>query len=113
MKQSIIEATSIEDTLPICTDSRWSSNNKYLIVVDMLAGSGTVTVEFTPDDCSEVETVVQANTKLWIQHDILKDISESCASTIMVPFRALRLNVSSFSRGVIKLRVVEGGAHGN
>ena len=106
MRQQVIEATSAGATDFVCVDRRSSASESVLIVVDMDDGSGTVDFEFTPDDCIEDET------PLWIQHDVLKDLATSCASSIMVPFQGFRLNVKTYKSGTIRVRVVQGGDHG-
>lgn len=106
MRQTTVSATSSGVTEYKCIDRRGNAGTTYLVIVDMENGAGMVDFEFTPDDC------IDDTPTLWIQHDILKDVSESCASTISVPFQAFRMNVLSYTSGTISVRVVQGGYHG-
>ena len=105
MRQQIISATQAGTTGFKCVDRRSTAGDKFLLIIDMESGSGTVDFEFTPDDC------IDATQLIWIQHDVLKDVTESCASTIHVPFQAFRLNVKSYGGGTISARLVQSGDH--
>ena len=105
MKQTTIEASATGPTEYKCVDRRGNAGGEFLIIIDLEAGTGVVDFEFTPDDCIEGEP------DIWIQHNILKDVTESCASTINVPFQAFRMNIKSNGVGTIKARVVQGGFH--
>lgn len=106
MKQHIIEVSSSGESEHRCVDRRGNAGENYLIVIDMESGSGVVSFEFTPnEDCPEEDPTI------WITHDVLVDVSESCASTINVPFQAFRLSVKEYKSGTIKARVVQGGFH--
>jgi hypothetical protein len=105
MKQITIEATAKGVTDFKCVDRRGNAGTTYLVIVDMESGQGTVDFEFTPDDC------IENDDPIWIQHDILKGLSSSCASILEVPFQGFRMNVKKYSQGTIKLRVVQSGFH--
>jgi len=106
MKQHIIEVSSSGESAHKCVDRRGNAGEAYLIVIDMEAGQGAVTFEFTPnEDCPEEDPTI------WIEHDVLNNITESCASTISVPFQAFRICVKEYKSGTIKARVVQGGYH--
>ena len=71
----------------------------------MESGTGTVDVEMTPDDC------IDGTPTIWIQHNILNNVTESCASTMNWPFQAIRLNVKKYNSGTITLRILQAGYH--
>ena len=108
MRETTIEATSVGETTHKCIDRRGSAGTEYLIIIDMESGNGIVTFEFSPEEDCPTETPM-----LWIEHDVLNNITESCASTINVPFQSFRLNVKNYIEGTIKAKVVQGGYHGN
>ncbi len=106
MSDTIISATGLGDTAWIVPASS-SVGSDFLLIVDMSSGSGTVDVEFTSEDCGTCDPVFA------IQHNVLKDIKESTASTLHVPALGFRLNVKSYNSGTISLVIVQGGRHGH
>ena len=106
MEQLTIEASTAGTTEYKCVDRRGNAKHVYLVILDMESGTGTVDFEFTPDDC------IDETSPIWIQHNVLCDVTESCASMISVPFQGFRMNVKKHSGGTIKLRLVQGGYHG-
>lgn len=106
MRQQIITATEAGPTDFLCIDRRGNAGENLLIVIDMENGEGLVDLEFTTDDCIPPEVPT-----LWIQHDILKDLTESCASIIDYPIQAFRINVKSIDRGTIRVLLAQRGFH--
>jgi len=105
LRQTLIETTETGVTAHKCVDRRGNAGDNYLIVVDMESGTGTVDFEFTPDDC------IDGQEETWIKHDVLCDLTESCASTLNIPFQGFRLNVRDYKSGTIKAKVIQGGYH--
>jgi hypothetical protein len=105
MRQQTIEMTGRGSSDWICIDRRGHAGTDLLVVLDLEDGNATATLEFTPDDC------IEGTPSLVIEHDVLKDLTESCASTMTVPFQAFRLTISRYVSGTIKARVVQQGNH--
>jgi hypothetical protein len=96
-----IEATERGLTDWYRMDAAGQAGNDFFLVVDMNeAGAGRVDVEFA------VQKTLDANTSS-IQHNILKDITSSTASTLHVPVTAFRLNVLEYTAGTITLRIIQ------
>lgn len=104
MSETIITATSqgITDWFVPATSFVGSD---FLLIIDLENGGGTVDMEFTTEDCST------CTPEICIQHNVLKDITVSTASTLHVPALAFRLNVKTYDGGTIKGRIIQGGRH--
>ena len=94
-------------------DRRGSSGDDYLLIIEIVGGGNIVDFEFSPERPGSTAADVRDEPSIIIQHNILKDLTESCASTMLVPFQAFRLNVKKYGTGIIKAIVVQGGMHGN
>lgn len=92
-------------------DRRGSSGDDYLVVVD-IQGTGLVDFEFSPQRPPAAGADAREAPSIIIQHDVLKDLSESCASTMIVPFQAFRVHVKE-GKPTVTAYVVQGGHHGN
>jgi hypothetical protein len=103
--------TGTTDWHPI--DRRGSSGDDYLVVVEITSAGSIVDFEFSPERPPNTVADARDAPDIIIQHDVLKDLTESCASTMRVPFQAFRLNVKSINGGTVTAYVVEGGFHGN
>ena len=106
MSETIITATSHGMTDWVVPSSSFVGSD-FLLIIDLENGEGTVDMEFTTEDCG---TCVP---EICIQHNVLKDISVSTASTLHVPALAFRLNVKTYGSGTIKGRIIQGGRHGH
>lgn len=113
MRKQVITMTSqgVSEWMPV--DRRGSSGDDYLIIIDMESGRGTADFEFSPDRPEDLTAGNRAAPSTIVQHNILKDVNESCASTMIVPFQSFRLNVKKHLSGSISLIIVQGGQHGN
>ena len=104
-------AAGTSDWSPV--DRRGSSGDDYLVVVEILGAGNVVDFEFSPERPGVSGADSRDNPTIIIQHDVLSGLTESCASTMVVPFQAFRLNVKKFTGGTIRAHVVQGGFHGN
>lgn len=105
-------STGVTDWVPV--DRRGTSGDDYLIVIEITGSyENVVDFEFSPDRPANVVADSREAPTLIIQHDVLKDLNESLASTLVVPFQSFRLNVKKYVSGTITATVVEGGQHGN
>ena len=113
MRQVTVSRTSVgvSDWSPV--DRRGTSGDDYLIVIDMDESGNVVDFEFSPQRPENIVADARGAPTIIIQHDILKDLAEPCASTLLVPFQAFRLNVKKYASGTITATVVQGGLHGN
>ena len=110
-KISVTQSTQgVSEWMPV--DRRGTSGDDYLVVVE-LQGGNLVDFEFSPDRVGSTDASARDDPTLIIQHDVLCDLTESCASTLMVPFQSFRLNVKDHAGGDITATVVQGGLHGN
>jgi hypothetical protein len=94
-------------------DRRGTSGDDYLAIVDMPQGDNIVDFEFSPERPENTAADARDAPTIIIQHNILKDLNAPCASTLMVPFQAFRINVKRYTGGTITGTVVQGGLHGN
>jgi hypothetical protein len=113
MRQFIVSATGTGTTEWSPVDRRGSGGDDYLVVVNMENGEGVVDFEFSPERPGSSGADSRSDPTIILQHDVLKDLTESCASTMVVPFQAFRLNVKDYKNGTITAVVVQGGIHGN
>lgn len=114
MRKISISATSQGATDWVPVDRRGTSGDDYLVVIEIEGGSdNSVDFEFSPDRPANTVADSRDAPTLVIQHNVLKDLSESLASTMVVPFQSFRLNVKKYTAGTITATVVEGGEHGN
>lgn len=93
-------------------DRRGSSGDDYLVVVEIL-GDMIVDFEFSPERPANSTVDIRPDPTTIIQHDVLKDLTESCASTMIVPFQSFRINVKVYNSGTVSATVVQGGHHGH
>lgn len=83
-------------------DSIGKAGNVFLIVVDMNStgeASASIDVEFSVEK--------DLTDPIPIQHHILNNINESCASSLNVPITGIRMKVLNHTKGTITLRVLQ------
>lgn len=86
----------------IRVDSTGRAGSIFTIIVDMEDGgpdSATVDVEFSVEK--------NLDTAMCITHHILNGITESTASTLHTPITGIRMNVKTWRRGIVKLKVIQ------
>jgi hypothetical protein len=94
-----ITATGASEWMRV--DSVGDAGAKFLLVVDLESSSGClVDLEFAVQDVLDSDS-------LAIQHNILKDLDESTASTLAVPATGFRLNVKKYGAGTVNLRIIQ------
>jgi hypothetical protein len=93
-----VTSAGITDWVRVDSTGRAGAN--YLVVIDLEENGGsTVDLEFAVQKDLSVATP--------IQHHILKNITESTASTLHIPVTAFRLNVLSYGSGNVTFRAVQ------
>lgn len=106
MKETTITMSTLGVSDWIEVDRRGSAHQIFTLAIDMTAGAGMASVEFA------VQKELGQST-LAITHDVLDNVTTSCASRQTSPVTAFRLNILSHSGGDIILRILQAGYFGN